>query len=120
MKRSRILGTGHYVPPRVVTNQDIMQIMETSNEFIVQRTGVERRRHAEPEFAASDLAAIACRKAVEDAGLAMERDRPGDHEHDHARPRRSRAARSSCSRSWAWPVFRCWTSGSSARGCSTG
>ena len=72
MQRSRILGTGHYLPPRVVTNQDIMQIMETSNEFIVQRTGVERRRHAEPEFASSDLAAIACRKAVEDAGLAME------------------------------------------------
>lgn len=72
MNRSRILGTGHYVPPRVVTNQDIMQIMETTNEFIVQRTGVERRRHAEPEFAASDLGAIAGRKAVEDAGLAME------------------------------------------------
>ena len=72
MARSRILGTGHYVPPRIVTNEDVTQMMETSNEFIVQRTGVERRRHAEPELAASDLAAIACRKAVDDAGLTMD------------------------------------------------
>jgi len=72
MARSRILGTGHYVPPRIVTNEDVTHMMETSNEFIVQRTGVERRRHAEPEFAASDLAAIACRKAVDDAGLTLD------------------------------------------------
>ena len=69
---SRILGTGRYLPPRVVTNFDVMQMMETSDEFIVERTGVRRRRHADPGTSASDLAAAACRDAVADAGLAME------------------------------------------------
>ncbi len=72
MYRSRILGTGHYLPPRVVTNADVMQMMDTTNEFIVKRTGVERRRHADPELSASDLGAIAGRNAVADAGLTMD------------------------------------------------
>ena len=72
MPASRILGTGHYVPPRVVTNFDVMKMMETTDEFIVERTGVRRRRHAEPDVAASDLAALACRAAVADAGLTMD------------------------------------------------
>ncbi len=72
MPRSRILGTGHYLPPKVVTNFDVMKMMETSNEFIVERTGVRERRHAEPDVAASDLAVEACKAAVADAGLAMD------------------------------------------------
>lgn len=72
MPASRILGTGRYVPPKVVTNRDVTQMMETTEEFIVERTGVERRRHADPSMAASDLAALACREAVENAGLRME------------------------------------------------
>ena len=71
MTRSRIIGTGHYVPPKVVTNFDVMKMMETSDEFIVERTGVRRRRHVEPEVSASDLGALACQAAVEDAGIAM-------------------------------------------------
>jgi len=71
MARSRILGTGHYVPPRVVTNFDVMKMMETSDEFIVTRTGVRERRHADPDQSATDLAVPACRAAVEDAGLDM-------------------------------------------------
>jgi len=71
MKHSRIIGTGRYVPPRVVTNFDVMKMMETSNEFIVERTGVERRRHADPDKSASDLGAEACRAAVEDAGIEL-------------------------------------------------
>jgi 3-oxoacyl-[acyl-carrier-protein] synthase-3 len=71
MIQSCILGTGHYLPPKVVTNFDVMKMMETSDEFIVQRTGVRRRRHAEPGESASDLAVPACRAAVEDAGLRM-------------------------------------------------
>ena len=47
MPHSRILGIGHYLPPRVVTNFDVMKMMETSDEFIVERTGVRRRRHAD-------------------------------------------------------------------------
>ncbi len=71
MKASRIMGTGHYLPPRVVTNFDVMEMMETTDEFIVTRTGVHRRRHADADTAATDLAVPACRAAVEDAGLKM-------------------------------------------------
>lgn len=72
MGSSRIVGTGHYLPPRVVTNFDVMKMMDTTDEFIVERTGVRRRRHVEPDVAASDLAAEACRAAVEDAGLTLD------------------------------------------------
>ncbi|HID75134.1 MAG TPA: ketoacyl-ACP synthase III [Planctomycetaceae bacterium] len=72
MTASCILGTGHYVPPRVVTNFDVMGMMETSDEFIVERTGVLRRRHAEADTSATDLAVPAAEAAVSDAGLAME------------------------------------------------
>ena len=71
MPRSRILGTGCYLPPKVVTNFDVMKMMETTNEFIVERTGVRERRHAEPGVSASDLAAEACRAALADAGLEI-------------------------------------------------
>jgi len=69
---SRIVGSGHYVPPKVVSNFDVMKMMETSNEFIVERTGVLRRRHAEAGVGASDLATAACRAAVENAALEMD------------------------------------------------
>ncbi len=72
MTRSRVLGTGHYVPEKVVTNFDVMEMMDTNNEFIVERTGVQRRRHAEADVSASDLGVKACQAAVEDAGLKMD------------------------------------------------
>jgi len=71
MTTSRILGTGHYLPPKVVTNFDLMKIMDTTDKFIVERTGVHRRRHAEPDVAASDLGVLAAQAAVKDAGLQM-------------------------------------------------
>ncbi len=66
------MGTGHYVPPKVVTNFDVEKMMETSDAFIVKRTGVRRRRHAEPGESASDLAVLACEAAVRDAGIGMD------------------------------------------------
>ncbi len=60
MAASRITGTGHYLPPKVVTNFDVVKMMETSDEFIVTRTGVHRRRHAEAHVSATDLAVPAC------------------------------------------------------------
>lgn len=72
MTHSRIMGTGHYLPPKVVTNFDVMKMMETSDEFIVARTGVRCRRHAEVDVSASDLAVSACREAVADANLEMD------------------------------------------------
>jgi 3-oxoacyl-[acyl-carrier-protein] synthase-3 len=72
MAAARILGTGHYVPPKVVTNFDVMKMMDTSDEFIVGRTGVRQRRHAEADVSASDLAVHACKAAVDDAGIDMD------------------------------------------------
>ena len=71
MTRSRIVGTGHYLPPKVVTNFDIMKMMETSDEFITSRTGVRKRHHAEADVSASDLGALACQAAAADAGIEM-------------------------------------------------
>ena len=71
MIRSRILGTGHYLPPKVVTNADLEKMMDTTDKFIVERTGVRCRRHAEANVSASDLAVPGCQAAVADAGLKM-------------------------------------------------
>ena len=72
MTRSRIAGTGSYLPAKVLTNKDLEALVETSDEWIVARTGI-RERHiaAEGEFV-SDLAAEACRKALEAAGRAAD------------------------------------------------
>ncbi len=58
MKRTVIKSTGRYVPPRVVTNDDLAQWMDTSDEWIRQRTGIEQRHWvpAEGGVGASDLA----------------------------------------------------------------
>ena len=53
---SRVIGTGHYVPEKVVTNFDVMKMMETTDEFIVKRTGVRTRRHAEADISATAIA----------------------------------------------------------------
>ncbi|MCX7973261.1 MAG: ketoacyl-ACP synthase III [Candidatus Aminicenantes bacterium] len=67
--RSIITGTGSYVPPRVVTNFDLEKIMNTSDEWIRQRTGIIERRYAESGIGSSDLATEAAKKAIEMAGL---------------------------------------------------
>lgn len=67
--RAVITGTGMYVPPCVVTNNDLSRIMDTSHEWIQQRTGIEERRFVEAGVATSDLAAAAGRNAIADAGL---------------------------------------------------
>lgn len=71
ISRSRIWGTGHHVPPKVVTNADLAKIMETTDKFIVERTGVRSRRWADADVSASELAVPACQAAVADAGLQM-------------------------------------------------
>ena len=68
--RSAILGIGHYVPSKVVTNDDLAKMMSTSDEWIVQRTGIKERRFVEHGgIGASDLAVPACKAALERAGL---------------------------------------------------
>jgi 3-oxoacyl-[acyl-carrier-protein] synthase III len=69
MYRSRILGIGMSVPARVVTNHDLAKKMETSHEWIVERTGIEERRWVEPGETGADLATKASREALQRAGL---------------------------------------------------
>lgn len=67
--RTRILGTGHYVPDNVVTNKDLEKLMDTTDEWIQQRTGIKERRWIKEDCGASDLAKIASERALEMAGL---------------------------------------------------
>jgi 3-oxoacyl-[acyl-carrier-protein] synthase-3 len=66
---SRIAGTGHYVPEKVLTNTDLEKMVDTTDEWIKSRSGIERRHIAEPDQYTSDLAAEACRAAMEAAGV---------------------------------------------------
>lgn len=72
MRRTVILGTGHYVPSRVVTNFDLEKMMDTSDEWIRERTGIIERRFVEPGTATSDLALRASLNAIEDAKISKE------------------------------------------------
>ena len=68
MSRSRITGLGLHLPERVVTNADLEQLMDTSDAWIVERTGIRERRFAGPGTGTTDLAAEASLKALADAG----------------------------------------------------
>jgi 3-oxoacyl-[acyl-carrier-protein] synthase-3 len=70
MKRIRILGTGSYVPPKVLTNFDLQAMgLDTTDEWITQRTGVRERRIAAPDVNTSDLAYQAAIQALDMAGM---------------------------------------------------
>jgi 3-oxoacyl-[acyl-carrier-protein] synthase III len=66
---SRIIGTGRGVPPRVLTNADLMKTVDTSDEWIVERTGIRERHILDRPLAASDLGAEAGRAACHKAGV---------------------------------------------------
>ena len=61
---SRIIGTGSYLPERVVTNADLEKIVDTNDEWIVSRTGIRERHYAADDQNASDLALDACKRAL--------------------------------------------------------
>ncbi|WP_269525128.1 beta-ketoacyl-ACP synthase III [Coraliomargarita parva] len=67
-----ILGTGSYLPERVVTNDDMAKLVDTSDEWIRSRTGIGERRFAAKGETTSDMACEAGRKAIESAGIAKE------------------------------------------------
>ena len=72
MRRSAILGAGHYVPTKVVTNDDLSKLMPTSDEWIQQRSGIKERRYIEHDgIGASDLAVPAAKMAIERAGRTL-------------------------------------------------
>lgn len=66
-----VLGTGVCLPPKIVTNADLESMVNTSHEWIVERTGIHERRIAEEGVSTSDLIAPAVRSACEDAELAV-------------------------------------------------
>jgi 3-oxoacyl-[acyl-carrier-protein] synthase-3 len=69
IRGATITGTGMYVPERVLTNADLEQMVDTSDEWIFERTGIRERRIAAPDQASSDLAAAAARRALDMARL---------------------------------------------------
>lgn len=69
VKQVGILGVGSYLPSKILTNHDLEKMVDTTDEWIVQRTGIRARHIAAPEQATSDLALIAARRALEDAGV---------------------------------------------------
>jgi 3-oxoacyl-[acyl-carrier-protein] synthase-3 len=72
MAYSRITGTGSYLPARVLTNADLEQLVNTSSEWIVQRTGIQSRHIAAEDEATSDLAKGACERAMEAARITKD------------------------------------------------
>ena len=69
MSYSRIIGTGRYLPEKVLTNFDLEKIVDTSDEWIRTRTGVERRHVVEPDQTTSDMCVESAQKAMDDAGV---------------------------------------------------
>jgi 3-oxoacyl-[acyl-carrier-protein] synthase-3 len=67
--RLGIVGTGSYVPEKVLTNFDLEKILDTSDEWIYTRTGIKERRIAEPGVGVSELCKKACERAMEAAGI---------------------------------------------------
>lgn len=72
MALAQIIGTGSYAPEQVITNKDLEKFVDTSDEWITERTGIKQRRKAAPGEATSDMAVAAARKALEMAGVRPE------------------------------------------------
>jgi 3-oxoacyl-[acyl-carrier-protein] synthase-3 len=69
---ARIIGTGGYAPERVLSNHELEKMVDTSDEWIVERTGIRERRVARADETTSDMATEACRRALDMAGLRPE------------------------------------------------
>lgn len=70
--RAKLLGGGYYVPDRVLTNADLEKMVDTSDEWIVRRTGIRERRIADENMYTSDMAVIAAKRALENANTKAE------------------------------------------------
>ena len=68
----QVAGTGSYLPEKILTNAELEKMVETSDEWIVSRTGIKERRIAAEHESTSDMATIAAQRAMEDAGLTAE------------------------------------------------
>ncbi len=72
LRRVKIAGLATYVPPRVLTNDDLEKLVDTTNEWILQRTGIRERHIVDPGVATSDLAQIAAEGAIRQAGITAD------------------------------------------------
>lgn len=72
MKRARVIGTGSYLPEKILTNFDLEKMVDTNNDWIIARTGIEQRRIAAETENTSDLATKAAERALEMAGVTPE------------------------------------------------
>lgn len=70
VRRVKIAGLGTYVPPRLLTNADLEKLVDTTDEWILQRTGIRERHVVDPGVATSDIAAPAAQAALAEAGLS--------------------------------------------------
>ncbi|MCS7044434.1 MAG: ketoacyl-ACP synthase III [Bryobacteraceae bacterium] len=70
--KAKISAVGAWVPPRVLTNDDLARMVDTSNEWILERTGIRERHIADPEIATSDMAVEAARAALAHRGTTAE------------------------------------------------
>jgi len=70
MQKTRIAGVGHYLPDRIVTNSELSTIMDTNNEWIVERTGIKERRWFTPGVdTVTSLSVNAANMAIQGAGI---------------------------------------------------
>jgi 3-oxoacyl-[acyl-carrier-protein] synthase-3 len=69
LPKAKITALGCYTPPRVLTNFELEQMVQTSNQWILERTGISERHIADPDVATSDLAALAAKQAIEQRGI---------------------------------------------------
>ena len=99
--RSILAGVGAYLPERVVTNDELARTVETTDEWIHERTGIRQRHIAAPHETAAFMGTAAARAALADAGAGAGRS-GCDHPRRPARPtRRSRPPRCGCRPRWA-------------------
>ncbi|HOS93980.1 MAG TPA: hypothetical protein PLQ54_11750, partial [Armatimonadota bacterium] len=72
-RRAAIRGVGHYIPQKVLTNADLERMVDTSDEWITERTGIRERRIAADHETASTMGTEAARQALDAAGVSPDR-----------------------------------------------
>lgn len=72
MRSAKIVGVGSYAPPKVLTNKDLEKMVDTTNEWIVERTGIKERHIADDKVATSDIGLEAAKRALKDAKVKPE------------------------------------------------
>ncbi len=72
MRSAKIVGVGSYAPPKILTNKDLEKMVDTSNEWIIERTGIKERHIADDKVATSDIGFEAAKRALKDAKVKPE------------------------------------------------